>query len=369
MTGLGSGPSVGLGPSPGVGIGWRAELARFIAGMDDLRFVEVIAEGLTATGPLPGPLAQLRARGVRVVPHGVRLSLGGADKPDRRRIAHLARVAELLDAPLVSEHVAFVRAGGTEAGHLMPVPRTREALQIVAENVRQAQEQLPVPLALEQIAALVDWPEAEMDEAAFLCELLDRTGALLLLDVANLYANARNHRYDPLSFLDRLPLDRIAYVHVAGAWSAMASITTRTPAPSPRRAATTRRTLRTDGPAGVLLERDDDFPPDSEIAAFARVTPPPEGGALADGLAFSQVIARERRLPDDARIESMLATSRVKLRHNRLVARRGPRLAAAMTGRPRRLVVIATLPPIGTRIATLGPLTRARRSQPGTRPR
>jgi hypothetical protein len=70
-----------------------------------------------------------------------------------------------------------------------------------------------------------------------------------------------------------------------------------------------------------------------------------------------------------ARIESMLATSRVKLRHNRLVARRGPRLAAVMTGRPRRLVVIATLPPIGTRIATLGPLTRARRSQPGTRPR
>ena len=170
---------------------------------------------------------------MRVIPHGVRLSLGGADKPDRRRIAHLARVAELLDAPLVSEHVAFVRAGGTEAGHLMPVPRTREALQIVAENVRQAQQQLPVPLALEQIAALVDWPEAELDEAAFLCELLDRTGALLLLDVANLYANARNHRYDPLSFLDRLPLDRIAYVHVAGAWRTTASTTTRTPAPSP----------------------------------------------------------------------------------------------------------------------------------------
>ena len=106
-----------------------------------------------------------------------------------------------------------------------------------------------------------------------------------------------------------------------------------------------------------------------QFAAFALVTPPPQGGALADGLAFSQVIARERRLPDDARIEGMLATSRVKLRGNRLVARRGPRLAAAMTGRPRRLVVIATLPPIGTRIATLGPLTRARRSQPGTRPR
>ena len=82
MTSPGSGPSAGLQHGPGVGIGWRAELARFIAGRDDLRFVEVIAEGLTAGGPLPRPLAQLKARGVRVIPHGVRLSLGGADEPD-----------------------------------------------------------------------------------------------------------------------------------------------------------------------------------------------------------------------------------------------------------------------------------------------
>ncbi len=264
MTSPGSGPSAG----PGVGIGWRAELARFIAGRDDLRCVEVIAEGLTAGGPLPRPLAQLRARGVRVIPHGVRLSLGGADKPDRRRIAHLARVAELLDAPLVSEHVAFVRAGGTEAGHLMPVPRTREALQIVAENVRQAQQQLPVPLALEQIAALVDWPEAELDEAAFLCELLDRTGALLLLDVANLYANARNHRYDPLSFLDRLPLDRIAYVHVAGGVEDDGVYhDTHTRAVPPGVLQLLEELCARTSPPGVLLERDDDFPPDAELAA------------------------------------------------------------------------------------------------------
>ena len=201
--------------------------------MDQLGFVEVIAEGLAAAGPLPAPLAQLKARGVQVIPHGLRLSLGGADRPDRRRISHLAWVAELLDAPLVSEHVAFVRAGGTEAGHLMPVPRTREAVEIVAENVRLAQQQLPVPLALEHIAALVDWPEAEMDEAAFFCEILDRTGALLLLDVANLYANARNHRYDPLASWTACHWTGSPMCTWRGAWRTMASTTTRTPAPSP----------------------------------------------------------------------------------------------------------------------------------------
>ncbi len=76
--------------------------------------------------------------------------------------------------------------------------------------------ELPVPLALEPIASFLDWPGDELDEASFLAELLDRTGALLLFDVANLYANARNPGADPTDVLDRLPLERIAYVHVAG---------------------------------------------------------------------------------------------------------------------------------------------------------
>jgi len=255
-------------PSLGVGIGWRAQIADLIAGMDALGFVEVVAESLTAAGPLPRPLARLKARGIRLIPHGLRLSLGGADRPDPRRISHLADVADQLAAPVVSEHVAFVRAGGAEAGHLMPVPRTREALKVVAENVRLAQEQLPVPLALEHIAALVEWPEAEMDEAAFLAEILDRTGALLLLDVANLYANARNHRYDPLGFLDRVPLERIAYVHVAGGVERDGVYhDTHTHAVVPGVLKLLEELCARTSPPGVLLERDDQFPPDREIEA------------------------------------------------------------------------------------------------------
>ncbi len=107
-----------------------------------------------------------------------------------------------------------------------------------------------------------------MDEAAFLCELLDRTGALLLLDVANLYANARNHRYDSRSFLDRLPLDRIAYVHVAGGLEGDGVYhDTHTRAVPPGVLQLLEELCARTVPPGVLLERDDDFPPDSEIAA------------------------------------------------------------------------------------------------------
>lgn len=200
----------------GVGIGWRPEICGFVADLPGLRFVEVIAESVPPTGPPPPELASLRDRGVAVVPHGVKLSLGGAEPVDPARVGHLAAVAELVRAPLVSEHIAFVRAGGMEAGHLLPLPRTREAVEAVVANVNRTRSDLPVPIALEPIAALFDWPDDELDEATFLTEILDRTEALLLLDIANVYANARNRGQDPLKLLDRLPLERVAYVHVAG---------------------------------------------------------------------------------------------------------------------------------------------------------
>jgi hypothetical protein len=42
------------------------------------------------------------------------------------------------------------------------------------------------------------------------------TGAGILLDVENLYLNARNHGFDPHAFLDGLPANAVKEVHVAG---------------------------------------------------------------------------------------------------------------------------------------------------------
>ncbi|SIN07620.1 DUF692 domain-containing protein [Micromonospora cremea] len=252
----------------GVGIGWRPEIAGFVADLPGLRFVEVVAESVPATGPLPPGLTQLRERAVTVVPHGVRLSLGGAEPVDPARVAHLAAVAQRVDAPLVSEHIAFVRAGGLEAGHLLPLPRSREAVDAVCANVARAQADLPVPIALEPIAALVDWPDDELDEADFLTEILDRTGALLLLDVANVHANARNRGTDPLALLDRLPLDRVGYVHVAGGaeHGGFYHDTHTDPVPPAVLELVGALCARRRPPA-LLLERDGDYPPADQLRA------------------------------------------------------------------------------------------------------
>ncbi len=251
----------------GVGIGWRPEIDLTVERLPGVDFVEVLAESV-AVDPLPESLRVLRERAVPVVVHAVSLSLGGADPVDPSRVAHLAAVAEAVSAPLVSEHVAFTRAGGMESGHLLPVPRTRAALAALVANVRVAQRELPVPLALENIATLLDWPDAELTEGQFLAELVERTDCLLLVDVANLYANAVNIGTEPASFLDEIPLARLAYVHVAGGTShdGLHHDTHAHAVPKEVLDVLAELCDRVT-PPGVLLERDDRFPPDAELAA------------------------------------------------------------------------------------------------------
>ncbi|MFI1762570.1 DUF692 domain-containing protein [Streptomyces sp. NPDC020800] len=256
----------------GTGIGWRPEIADAVERMPGIDWVEVVAENL-CPGHLPDSLLRLRERGVTVIPHGVSLGLGGADRPDEGRLAALAERAQALGAPLVTEHIAFVRAGGAltasaclEAGHLLPVPRTRDALDVLCENVRIAQEALPVPLALENIAALFSWPGEEMTEGQFLAELVERTGVRLLIDVANLHTNHVNRGEDPAEALARLPLEALAYVHVAGGYErdGVWHDSHAHPVPDPVLGILCDLASRV-APPGVLLERDENFPAPGEL--------------------------------------------------------------------------------------------------------
>lgn len=249
----------------GLGIGWRPPIALLIDRRRDLGFIEVIAETIDPTLEVPQAIANLQSRGVRVVPHGITLSLGGAEPLDRARVKRLAAVAKHLNAPLISEHIAFVRAGGLEAGHLLPIARTRASLDVLIENVKIAQDLLPVPLALENISALFDWPGAEMSEAEFLATVFDRTGALMLLDLANVHANAKNLGGDPTALLDSLPLHRLAYVHVGGGEerNGVYHDTHAHPVPAEAFALVEELASRTNV-LGFMLERDEDFPSDAE---------------------------------------------------------------------------------------------------------
>ena len=285
-------------PLAGVGLGWRRQLAHRIDQDAGLGFVEVLAEHLNPAAPLPTALVRLKERGVPVVLHGVSLSLGGAEPPDAKRLDTLARLAERLGAVCVSEHIAFVRAGVIESGHLLPVPRGAETLDIISENVRLAQAALPVPLALENIATLFDWPAPAFTEAEFLSGLLSRTSALLLLDVANLHANALNLGTDAAAVLAAVPRERLAYVHVAGGVrrGALYHDTHAHPVPEGPLALLEALAERL-GPVPALLERDDHFPPPEELSAELRAIE----AALARGIAkWKSAPARLPQVPSVA---------------------------------------------------------------------
>ncbi|MEY9995063.1 uncharacterized protein (UPF0276 family) [Streptomyces sp. V4I8] len=256
----------------GTGIGWRPEIADAVERMPGIDWVEAVAENV-CPGHLPESLVRLRERGVTVIPHGVSLGLGGAERPDAGRLTALAERVAALGSPLVTEHIAFVRAGGAltasprlEAGHLLPVPRTRDALDVLCENIRIAQDALPVPLAVENIAALISWPGEEMTEGQFLYELADRTGVRLLIDVANLHTNHVNRGEDPAKALAELPLEAIAYVHVAGGFErdGVWHDSHAHPVPQPVLDVLTDLASRV-SPPGVLLERDENFPEPAEL--------------------------------------------------------------------------------------------------------
>ncbi len=182
----------------------------------EVAFFEVVAEACLVDRTSRREVESLVHR-APVIPHGVKLSLGSAEGIDNAHLDRIATLCKQLRAPCFSEHVSFVRSGGTEIGHLTPLPRTRDALAVITRNVEAARRRLPdIPLLLENVANPFFWPGDEMTEAQFYQEVVRRTGCDLLLDVSNLYANARNQGLDPLQALAEFPLERVRLAHVAG---------------------------------------------------------------------------------------------------------------------------------------------------------
>jgi uncharacterized protein (UPF0276 family) len=266
----------------GVGIGWRRELApALLARPDRVAFVEVVAEA--CRDPAQRNEARALASIWPVVPHGVKLSLGSAEGIDDDRARALGRLARETRAPCVSEHVAFVRAGGREIGHLTDLPRTREAVATVARNVARLRARLPdVPLLLENVASTFAWTDHEMSEPDFYAEIVEASGCELLLDVGNLYANALNSCVDARDVLARFPLERIAMVHVAGGVleDGFYFDTHAHPVPDPVYALVgCVRAVRPDVP--VLLERDAHFEQEDVIFdEIERLDREPVGGIV-----------------------------------------------------------------------------------------
>lgn len=199
------------------GLTWHPALAPEIARMRDrIDVLEVIPEvALRATR---GDRDHLRvlARELPVSLHAVSLGLASALRADERRIEELARLADEIRPESWSEHLAFVRAGGIELGHLAAPPRCDGVLEGLSRNLRHARRIVGTTPALENVSTLFDPPGSTRDEAEWLRDVLAATDAPLLLDLHNVCTNAVNLGYDAEALIRSIPLHRVKTVHIAG---------------------------------------------------------------------------------------------------------------------------------------------------------
>ena len=200
-----------------VGIGWRATLAASIyTHLDRIDLIELVADDHFRASKRALRALRTLAGQVPMTLHGVTAGLASITAPEERRLARMARLAEAVQPISWSEHLAFVRAGGIEIGHLAAPPRTEAGIDAASRNIRRAAAIVGTMPAMENIATLVDPPASTLDEPRWISGILEASGAALLLDLHNLYANAVNFGADPSTLLLRMPLHRVTTVHLSG---------------------------------------------------------------------------------------------------------------------------------------------------------
>jgi uncharacterized protein (UPF0276 family) len=200
-----------------VGLGWRRELAVGIfSHLDRIDVLEVIADDFFDAPRKERRALRALASQATVVLHGVSLGMASSVPVDSRRLEKTARLCGEVEPEYWSEHLAFVRGGGVEIGHLTAPPRTDATIEGAAANLERARAVVGAAPLVENIATLIDPPGSDYDEIDWINRIMDSSSGDLLLDLHNLHANATNFGYDAMEFIKRLPADRVAAVHLAG---------------------------------------------------------------------------------------------------------------------------------------------------------
>jgi uncharacterized protein (UPF0276 family) len=259
-------------------------------------FFEIISENFMVEGGKPIYHLERIMENYRLIQHGVSLSIGGPEAPDRDYLRRLKQLVRKVNPPWLSDHFCWCGVPGANLHDLLPLPYTWEAVELVAARARQVQDYLEVPFALENTSSYMAYTSSEMNEQQFISEVAERADIGLMFDVNNVYVSAYNHGFDPEEFISAVPHERIVQIHLAGhtnlgdyiidthrghvidaVWDLY------------------RSTLRRTGPVSTLIEWDDAIPDWSVLAAEAE-----KARQVRDEVVAAPALAR-RPLPSTAR--------------------------------------------------------------------
>lgn len=204
-------------PFVGSGVGYRGEIRDGIwEHREAIDCVEVITDRYTESPAFSSELEELRGA-FHVIPHGIGLSIGSPEV-DMAYLEEVRRVTRLTRATYYSEHLCMTRGPGIDIGHLAPLWFSEEVLANTIANVDRVQGYLGLPLILENTTYPFVIPDADMSQTEFFHRLVKATGCGILLDITNVRVNAVNHGFDPVDFLDQMPLDHVVQLHTSGGY-------------------------------------------------------------------------------------------------------------------------------------------------------
>lgn len=203
-------------PAP-AGIGLRAphyeELARL---RPPLGLLEVHTENVLHAGGRSVQAVESLRGDYALSLHGVGLGLGSAAGLDALHLARVAAAVRRFEPALVSEHACWSHVDGVHWHDLLPLPWSEEALEVLAAQVRQAQDALGRRLLIENVSQYLRFADSTLGEGEFLAALVERTGCGLLVDVNNLYVNEVNLGSPAALTLALLPAAAVGEIHLAG---------------------------------------------------------------------------------------------------------------------------------------------------------
>ena len=200
-----------------VGIGLRRDIVNDILHSKVLNpdFLEVAPENWMGVGGNWKKDLDRAAADFPLSCHGLSLSLGSSEDLDADFLSRLKSFLDTYQVQIYSEHLSYTKSQNAHLYDLLPIPFREDAVNHVVDRIRQVQDFLERPLAIENVSYYTP-VAAEMTEIEFVTSIVEKADCKLLLDVNNVYVNAFNHQYDAKQYISQLPLDRVAYIHMAG---------------------------------------------------------------------------------------------------------------------------------------------------------
>ena len=258
-------------PRLGFGVGLRAEhYHHVLTARPPVDWFEVITENCLDTGGQPLRTLEQVRRDYRVALHGVALSIGSTDPLDERYLVRLRALIDRIEPALVTDHLCWTGVAGRKLYDLLPLPYTEETLRHVVERVRRVQDALGRRIALENPSAYVAFRHSAMREWEFLAAVATEADCGLLIDVNNIHVSGHNLGFEPYRYLDAIPAERVAQMHLAGFTDMGTYLFDTHSAPVHEDVwALYRHAVARFGAAATLVEWDADIPPFERLQAEA----------------------------------------------------------------------------------------------------